>query len=98
MLVTHLLGPRSKSPKKLYPYESGMDLIEESRRKINIKFYLVATLFILFDIEILFLIPWAVNFKNMEAMGIVGMFIFLILLAVLIYYVIKKRVLHWEEY
>ena len=98
MLVTHLIGPKRRSDKKFYPYESGMDLLDEARKKINVKFYLVATLFILLDIETVFLIPWAVVYQKVGIIGVVDMVIFLFLVALAILYIIKKGALNWEEY
>jgi NADH:ubiquinone oxidoreductase subunit 3 (subunit A) len=60
MVLTHLLGPRRNTPVKLMPYESGMDPIGDARQRFDVKFYLIAILFLVFDIELLFLYPWAV--------------------------------------
>src|SRR5215831_16840714 len=60
LLVTHLLGPKWKTPVKQMPYESGMDPIGDARQRFDVKFYLIAILFLVFDVELLFLYPWAV--------------------------------------
>lgn len=59
LIVTHLLGPKRKTPVKLMPYESGMDPIGDARQRFDVKFYLIAILFLVFDVELLFLYPWA---------------------------------------
>jgi NADH-quinone oxidoreductase subunit A len=59
LLVSHLLGPKSKTPVKQMPYESGMDPIGDARQRFDVKFYLIAILFLVFDLELLFLYPWA---------------------------------------
>jgi len=60
LVTTHLIGPRRKTPVKLMPYESGMDPIGNARQRFDVKFYLIAILFLVFDVELLFLYPWAV--------------------------------------
>lgn len=61
LILTHLIGPRKKTDVKLMPYESGMDPIGDARQKFDVKFYLIAILFLVFDVELLFLYPWAVS-------------------------------------
>ena len=60
LLITHVIGPRRKTPVKLMPYESGMDPVGDARQRFDVKFYLMAILFLVFDVELLFLYPWAV--------------------------------------
>ncbi len=60
LILTHLVGPRRKTPVKMMPYESGMDPIGDARQRFDVKFYLIAILFLVFDVELLFLYPWAV--------------------------------------
>jgi NADH-quinone oxidoreductase subunit A len=59
MLITHVVGPKRRTPTKLMPYESGMDPIGDARQRFDVKFYLIAILFLVFDVELLFLYPWA---------------------------------------
>ncbi len=100
MLVTHALGPKKKSKIKLEPFECGIDSIKNARIPFNIKYFLVAILFVLFDVEVIFMYPWAVNFKDFNAIGIGGfveMMVFIGLLLVGFFYLIKKGALNWED-
>ena len=90
------LGPRKKEEKKAMPYESGMDPIGPGTRRMPVRFYLVAMLFILFDIEVVFLLPWAVTFRQLGLFGIIEMLIFIIILLVGYIYAWKKGALEWE--
>lgn len=97
----HLFGPRRKTPRKVMPYESGMNPIGEGTRRAPIRFYLVAVLFILFDIEIIFIIPWAVILKQFTKAGegvfaLIEMAVFIIILLVGFVYAWKKGALEWE--
>jgi NADH-quinone oxidoreductase subunit A len=67
MLVTHIVGPKRRGPVKGSTYESGVDPISDARRRFNVRFYLVAVLFLVFDVEIIFLYPWAVLFPGLSA-------------------------------
>jgi NADH-quinone oxidoreductase subunit A len=69
LLVTHLLGPKRKTPVKQMPYESGMDPIGDARQRFDVKFYLIAILFLVFDVELLFLYPWAAMYPWPGAAG-----------------------------
>ncbi len=64
LVLAHLVGPRKKTPVKLMPYESGMDPIGDARQRFDVKFYLIAILFLVFDVELLFLYPWAATYKE----------------------------------
>jgi NADH-quinone oxidoreductase subunit A len=64
LLMAHLLGPKKKTPVKLMPYESGMDPIGDARQRFDVRFYLVAILFLVFDVELLFLYPWAATYQE----------------------------------
>ncbi len=92
----HLLGPRSKSTNKSIPYESGMTPIGPAVRRIPVKFYLVAVLFILFDIEVIFFLPWAVSLKRLGLFGLFEMVVFVAILLVGYVYVWKRGALDWE--
>ncbi|MEJ2706977.1 MAG: NADH-quinone oxidoreductase subunit A [Anaerolineales bacterium] len=94
--IGHLFGPRRPTERKSVPYESGMRPIGPGTRRIPVHYYLVAVLFILFDIEVVFLLPWAVVFKRLGLFGLVEMFIFIIILLVGYFYAWKKGALEWE--
>ena len=101
VLLGNLFGPRRKTLRKGMPYESGMKPYGEAIRRIPVKFYLVAVLFILFDIELVFFIPWAVVFRsfvkeNLGGFLLIEMAVFLIILLVGYVYAWKKGALEWE--
>jgi NADH-quinone oxidoreductase subunit A len=95
-LLGALFGPRRPTQRKGQPYESGMVPYGEGRRRISVRYYLVAVLFILFDIETIFFFPWAVVLRKLGVAGLVGMFIFVGILVVGFIYVWKKGALEWE--
>jgi NADH-quinone oxidoreductase subunit A len=90
------LGPKKPTREKLSVYESGMVPIGSTRERVSVKYYIVAMLFIIFDIEIVFLYPWAVTFDKIGAFAIGEMFIFIGLLFIGYIYVIKKGALEWD--
>ncbi len=90
------LGPRNPSEAKLSTYESGMEPIRTARERVSVKYYMVAMLFILFDIEIVFLYPWAVNFRLLGLFGLVEMLIFIGILMLGYLYLWKKGALEWQ--
>jgi len=92
----HLLGPRKKNRRKGQPYESGMIPYGPGRRKMPVHFYLIAVLFILFDVEIVFLLPWAVILRDLAIAGLIEMVIFVLVLGVGFIYAWKKGALEWE--
>ena len=94
--VSSIIVPRRISRKKLAPYESGAEPIGNARSRFQIKFYLVAVLFILFDIEAVFLYPWAVAFRQIGLYGLVEMVLFIVILFVGYLYLLKKRALEWD--
>jgi NADH-quinone oxidoreductase subunit A len=97
LLVAHAwLGRESPSPAKLEPYESGVWPIGSARERVPIRYYLIAMLFILFDIEAVFLYPWAVTFRELGLAGLIEMFVFLGVLFVGFIYAWKRRALEWE--
>ncbi len=96
LIVTHLLGPKRYSPEKHDTYECGIDYRGDSRARFPVKFYLIAVLFVLFDLEVVFMYPWAVNFRYLGLFGFVTMGIFLLLLTVGLLYEWKKGALEWE--
>lgn len=91
-----LFGPRKKSAAKSMPYESGMPPIGEGTRRMPVRFYLVAVLFILFDIEVVFFLPWAITFRQLGLFGLAEMVIFIVILLVGYVYAWKKGALEWE--
>lgn len=93
MVLTHLIGPKRKTKDKLSPFESGIEVVGNARTPFSIKYFLVAILFVLFDVEVIFMYPWAVNFKEMGTDGMIEMFIFMGTLLLGYIYVIKKRAL-----
>jgi NADH-quinone oxidoreductase subunit A len=97
MVATHNLGPSRHSKLKDETFECGIPAVGDARTPISVKYFLVAILFVLFDVEIIFMYPWAVNFKALGWPGFVEMIIFMGLLLLGFIYVIKKGVLKWEK-
>jgi NADH-quinone oxidoreductase subunit A len=91
-----LFGPKKTSSTKAMPYESGMDPIGEGTRRMPVRFYLIAVLFILFDIEVVFFLPWAVVFRELGLFGLIEMTIFIVILLMGYVYAWKKGALEWE--
>jgi NADH:ubiquinone oxidoreductase subunit 3 (subunit A) len=104
LLVAHLIGPRKVTPVKSMPYESGMDPIGTARRRFDVKFYLIAILFLVFDVELLFLYPWAVSAYHEPALLpmelrrpiFLEMLVFLATLVVAYVYAWRKGVFQWR--
>jgi NADH-quinone oxidoreductase subunit A len=96
LLVGFFLAPRNPDSEKRSPYECGFEAFEDARTKFDVRYYLVAILFIIFDLEIAFLFPWAVVFQGMGLVPIVAMTIFLGILVVGFAYEWKKGALDWE--
>ena len=96
MLATHLLGPKRKSKIKLETFECGIEPHGNARTPFSIKYFLVAILFVLFDVEVIFMYPWAVNFKTLGVPGLLEMFVFMVLLLTGFFYILKKGALKWE--
>jgi NADH-quinone oxidoreductase subunit A len=96
LTVSYLLGKRVKNRVKDMPYESGMVPTGDARQRFSVKFYLVAMLFILFDIEAIFLYPWAVVYRELLMPGFVEMLIFVILILSGFFYIWKKGALDWS--
>ncbi len=93
---SHFLGPNRPTPAKRSVYESGMTPLGDARERFSVKFYMVAILFIVFDLETVFLIPWGVAFRELGLFGFVEMLIFILILVVGLVYVWKKGALQWE--
>jgi NADH-quinone oxidoreductase subunit A len=96
MALGKLLGPSRPDPQKLSPYECGFEAFEDARMKFDVRYYLVAILFILFDLEIAFLFPWAVSLDSIGFFGFMSMMIFLAILVVGFVYEWMKGALDWE--
>ncbi len=92
----HLVGPRRPTERKAAPYESGMTPFGPGTRRMPVRFYMVAVLFILFDIEVVFFLPWAVVFRKLGFFGLIEMVIFVVILLVGYIYAWKKGALEWE--
>jgi len=96
VLLGQLFGPRRPTERKAVPYESGMRPIGPGTRRMPVHFYLIAVLFILFDIEVVFFLPWAVVFRQLGLFGLVEMIIFIVILLVGYIYAWKAGALEWE--
>jgi NADH-quinone oxidoreductase subunit A len=96
VLAGRLLGPHRPDKAKLSPYECGFEAFEDARMKFDVRYYLVAILFIIFDLEIAFLFPWAVALDEIGMFGFVSMMVFLGILVVGFIYEWKKGALEWE--
>ncbi|MCA3131545.1 MAG: NADH-quinone oxidoreductase subunit A [Betaproteobacteria bacterium] len=94
--ITRLLGHHRPDAEKLSPYECGFEAFEDARMKFDVRYYLVAILFILFDLEIAFLFPWAVVLRDIGDFGFMAMVVFLAILVVGFVYEWKKGALDWE--
>jgi NADH-quinone oxidoreductase subunit A len=96
LVLGKVLGPRRPESEKLSPYECGFEAFEDARMKFDVRYYLIAILFIVFDLEIAFVFPWAVIFRDLGMLGLVEMGIFLGLLLLGYVYAWKKGALEWE--
>jgi len=96
ILLNYLFSPKKPDPEKLSAYECGFEAFSDSRMEFDIRFYLVAILFIIFDLEIAFLFPWAISLGNIGILGFWSMMIFLFILAVGFIYEWKKGALDWD--
>lgn len=97
MALTHLFGPKRNTEDKLQNFESGIEAVGNARQPMAVKYFLVAILFVLFDVEVIFFYPYAVNFRELgwEGFGAVAMFVAFFLAG--FYYIIKKGALQWED-
>lgn len=97
--LSHLLSAYRRTPTKIEPYESGMPVLGTARERFSVKFYLVAMLFIIFDIETVFMVPWAVAFKSLPTLAgvlLVEMLVFMTILGVGYVYIWKRGALEWD--
>jgi NADH-quinone oxidoreductase subunit A len=96
MAVTHYVGPKRKTADKLEIFECGIDSQGNARLPFSIKYFLTAILFVMFDVEVIFMYPWAVNFKELGSTGFIEMLIFIGTLLIGFAYIIKRGALKWE--
>ena len=96
IVINFVLSPKKPDPEKLSAYECGFEPFDDSRMEFDVRFYLVAILFIIFDLEIAFLFPWAISLGNIGLLGFCSMMIFLFILTVGFIYEWKKGALDWE--
>ena len=96
IIINFVLSPKKPDPEKLSAYECGFEPFDDSRMEIDVRFYLVAILFIIFDLEIAFLFPWAISLGSIGLLGFCSMMIFLFILTVGFIYEWKKGALDWE--
>lgn len=96
LLISSLLGPKRPTKVKQDTYECGMDVAPDARRPFDVKYYLIAMAFLVFDVEVVFLFPWAVRFKMLGLFGLIEMLVFVFILLVGYAYIWKKGVLEWE--
>ncbi len=96
VIISSLFGPHRPSERKAAPYESGMKPIGPANRRLPVKFYLIAVLFIIFDVEAIFFLPWAVELRDLGMYGLLVMGVFLIILTIGFIYEWKKGAMEWE--
>jgi len=95
LLVMRAIRPQIYNQKKMMPYECGIDPIKDARERFSVRFYIIAMLFLIFDVETVFLLPWAIGFDRLAVFGLVEMLIFVGILVVGYYYAWRKGVLNW---
>ncbi len=97
MFVTHILGPKRKGKVKNEVFECGIESQGNARLPFSVKYFLAAILFVLFDVEVIFMYPWAVDFKALKFTGFVEMISYMAVLLVGFFYILKKGALKWED-
>src|SRR5262245_43431329 len=97
VVLSYVLGQHKRTRQKLMPYESGMTPVGDARQRFSVKFYLVAMIFILFDVEVVFLYPWAVVYRELKLFGFVEMLLFVLLVVAGFAYLWKKGALDWGK-
>ena len=97
MLATHYLGPKRSTRQKLENFECGIEGMGNARSPFSVKYFLIAILFVLFDVEIIFMYPWAVNFKALGLQGFTEMFLFTLVLLAGFGYIVLKGAFKWEK-
>ncbi len=96
VILGNLLGPRRPDSEKLSPYECGFEAFEDSRTKFDVRYYLVAILFIIFDLEVAFFLPWALALDKLGMFGVAAMFVFVLELVIGYFVIWKRGALEWE--
>lgn len=96
IVISSFLGPKRSSQNKDKNFECGIESVGNARIPFSVKYFLVAILFVLFDVEVIFLYPWAVNFNELGYDGLIKMVIFMSLLLIGFFYIVKKKALEWE--
>ena len=96
IILNFMFSPKNPDPEKLYAYECGFEALSDSRIEFDVRFYLVAILFIIFDLEIAFLFPWAISLSTLGALGFWSMMMFLFILTIGFIYEWKKGALDWD--
>ncbi len=96
IIAAQKFGPKHKSAKKMQAFECGLDSIGNARLPFSVKYFLIAILFVLFDVEVIFFYPWAVNFRELGESGFIKMLVFIVPFLLGYYYIIKKGALKWE--
>ncbi|WP_310398037.1 NADH-quinone oxidoreductase subunit A [Hymenobacter sp.] len=97
MIVSHLVGPKRTSTVKDASFECGIESVGNARTPISVKYFLTAIVFVLFDVEVIFMYPWAVNFRALGNDGFIAMVLFMFFLLAGFLYIIKKGILRWNE-
>ena len=97
IVLSGILGPRKPTPEKLAPYECGMPPVSDARERHPVKFYLVAMIFLLFDIEVAFLYPWAMAIRDLRWVGFAQILIFFAILLAGYVYIWRKGALNWDK-
>lgn len=97
LVVTHMLGPKLKAKKKDANWECGIEEVGDARFPVSIRYFLTAILFVLFDVEVIFFYPYAVNFHELKADGLIAVVLFVALFLIGFFYVLKKGALEWEK-
>ena len=96
LVIGNLLGPQRPSPEKLSPYECGFAAFDDAHMQFDVRYYLIAIQFIVFDLEIIFIVPWATVFRDLGMLGLIEMGIFVGMLLLGFVYVWKRGALEWE--
>lgn len=97
IVLSYIFGTKKHSKEKLTPYESGMPLLDESRKKLSIKFFIVGLLFLVFDVEVVFLYPLATLRENFENFILIEIFVFLLMVFFSYFYLLKEGGFKWED-
>jgi NADH-quinone oxidoreductase subunit A len=97
LFITHYLGPRLKSKKKDASWECGVESKGDARFPVSIRYFMTAILFVLFDVEVIFFYPYAVNFKTLQLEGLLAVILFVAFFLIGFFYVLKKGALEWEK-